>query len=299
MGVKLNVQEYQINKERRFRHYYNRLKSIAVSRFEYLNMPPEIDIRFLEMTLFEMGFAVFYRDKFADLYVALTCMYGGELDVYNRPSIRTAYAANGYQYQLDYRDSVMIWNNYLRNPDANEIRYFASRLAQAEAVVDINMFSSRRPIALLVPEDMRLTYKNLMKQYADDDYIIYGTNALNIDDNIKPMTLTPPNSFIADKANDIKNQIWNEALTYLGIPNTIVQKKERMLSDEVNRMQGGIMASAGTHLAMREECVDMINRMFGLNIKIRMRFQGGEREVSLNNKNVSRETFMREGEVNE
>lgn len=282
MGLKLDVNYYQINKNRRFRHYFNRLKSIAVSRFRYEGMPAEIDIRFLEMTLFEMGFAVFYKDVFADLFVALTCMYGGELDIYNRPSVRTAYAANGYQYQLDYKNSVMIWNNYLRNPDFTEISYFASRLANAEAAVDINMNASKKPVVILSPEEQKLTLKNLMKQYDDDAYIIYGTDQLSLEKQITTLNLVSAQSFIADKANDIKNQIWNEALTYLGIPNTVVQKKERMISDEVTRMQGGIMASAGTHLSMREECLEMINRMFGLNIKVKMRFQGNESELKLN-----------------
>ena len=37
-----------------FRHYYNRLTELAISMFEWKNLPASIDPRFLEMTLFNI-----------------------------------------------------------------------------------------------------------------------------------------------------------------------------------------------------------------------------------------------------
>lgn len=69
----------------------------------------------------------------------------------------------------------------------------------------------------------------------------------------------------------MKSQIWNEALTYLGISNTNVTKKERMISDEVMRNMGGVIASRYSRLESRRQAVKQINEMFGLNIEVNYR----------------------------
>ena len=66
-------------------------------------------------------------------------------------------------------------------------------------------------------------------------------------------------------------QIWNEALTYLGISNNNTQKKERMITDEVVRNMGGTIASRYSRLSPRKKACKLINKMFGLNIDVRFR----------------------------
>ena len=73
---------------------------------------------------------------------------------------------------------------------------------------------------------------------------------------------------MADKIYQLKTQIWNEALTYLGISNISIQKKERLITDEVTRNQGGTIASRYSRLQARREAVDKINAMFGTNIRV-------------------------------
>ena len=120
--------------------------------------------------------------------------------------------------------------------------------------------------------------------------VIYGDNNLDID-GLKVLKTDAP--FVADKIYMLKTQIWNEALTYLGISNLNIQKKERLVSDEVTRNQGGTIASRYSRLQARREAVDKINKMFGLDISVdyredyreqddEMMFAGqsGDKEVS-------------------
>ena len=72
--------------------------------------------------------------------------------------------------------------------------------------------------------------------------------------------------FVADRLYTLKTQLWNEALTYLGISNLNVQKKERLISDEVMRNQGGTIASRYSRLEARRQACNEINKMFGLDI---------------------------------
>lgn len=74
--------------------------------------------------------------------------------------------------------------------------------------------------------------------------------------------------YVADKIYQLKTQIWNEALTYLGISNINIQKKERLITDEVTRNQGGTIASRYSRLQARRDAVVKINAMFGTNISV-------------------------------
>ena len=64
----------------------------------------------------------------------------------------------------------------------------------------------------------------------------------------------------------MKTHLWNEVLTYLGISNISYQKRERLISDEVTRSQGGTIAIRYSKLNARRQACEEINRMFGLDI---------------------------------
>jgi hypothetical protein len=104
---------------------------------------------------------------------------------------------------------------------------------------------------------------NLYKEYDGNAPVIYGDKNLNANGLTVLKTDAPYN---ADKLYQLKTQYWNEALTYLGISNINSVKKERMITDEVTRNQGGVVASRYSRLESRRKACDEINRMFGLDI---------------------------------
>ena len=107
--------------------------------------------------------------------------------------------------------------------------------------------------------------KNLYKQYEGNEPFIFGNKALNTKGLSVLKTDAP---YVADKLYQLKTQIWNEALTYLGISNTNIVKKERMISDEVTRNMGGVIASRYSRLEARRQAAEQINKMFGTNIEV-------------------------------
>lgn len=252
---------------RTYLQYYNRLMELAISMFDWKNLPETVDPRFLELTLFSNGSAIFFRDEvLGDL--CLQVMLGGQLDVYRVPKQRRAYATNGYNRQLDESDSVIIWNNYLRTNSMLDVEMFAKRLYNLDRAIDVNANAQKTPVIILCDEEERLTMKNLYMQYEGNEPFIFGDKSLN-PNAIKAIRTDAP--YVADKLYDLKTRIWNEALTYLGISNVNFAKKERMISDEVIRQQGGTIASRYSRLEARREAVDKINKMFGLNIEVNYR----------------------------
>ena len=129
--------------------------------------------------------------------------------------------------------------------------------------IDVNAKAQKTPVLIECDENTRLSMLNLYKEYDGNAPVIYGDRALNTSD-LKVLKTDAP--FVADKLYTLRTQIWNEALTYLGVNNVNVTKKERLISDEVNRNQGGTIASRKSRLKMRQEACEEINDMFGLNV---------------------------------
>lgn len=270
--------------------YYNRLTELSISMFEWKNLPDTVDPRFLELTLFTDGQAVFFRDEVMG-YLALQNALGGEFDVYRIPKNRRAFAVNGYQKQLDESDSVIIYNNYLHTNSMLDVRMFANRLYNLDRAIDVNANAQKTPILLLCDESERLSLENLYAQYDGNKPVIKGTRALNPNDITCINTGAP---FVADKLYQLKTQIWNEALTYLGISNLNIQKKERLVSDEVTRNLGGTMASRYSRLEARKDACRQINKIFGLDLDVEYREDYNELELV-----GQEEPYGKDGEVDE
>lgn len=247
--------------------YYNRLVELAISMFEWKNLPDSVDLRYLELALFKDGHAVFFKDEVMG-ELCLRGMISGELDVYGIPTKRTAYANNGYQRHLTDEDSVIIYNNYLHTGSMGQIEEFAKRLYNLDRTIDVNANAQKTPVLILCDEKERLTMKNLYMEYAGNEPFIFGNKQLN-PNNIRVLNTDAP--YVSDKLYTLKTQIWNEALTYLGISNTNQTKKERLIQDEVVRNMGSTIASRYSRLQSRREAAEKINKMFGLNIEVNYR----------------------------
>lgn len=247
-----------------FKNYYMRLVDIAISRIDYKNLPETVDRRYLELALFADGQALFFKDGVLG-FLALRSANDGALNVYGYPSRRYAYAANGYRKYLTENDSVLIYDNNSHYPIMQHIVMYAYRLYQIERAIDVNVAGQRTPYIITCDEKQRLTFKNLFEKYEGNIPFIFGNKDLGID-NIKVFPTLAP--YISRDLQELKTQIWNEALTYLGIANNTFEKRERVVRDEVARSMGGVIASRYSFMEERQKAVDAINRMFGLDISV-------------------------------
>lgn len=261
--------------------YFNRLVELSVSVFEWQGLPETVDPRYLELHLFQNGSMVYFRDEvMGDL--CLDCIANGQFDVYGNPISRRAYSSyNQYQKTLNESDSVIIWNNYLRQPSVLDVKMFAKRLYNLDRIIDVNANAQKTPVLVQGTEKQRLTLVNLYKEFDGNAPFIFGDKNLDLN-SLRAISTNAP--YVADKLYQLKTQIWNEALTYLGISNLNIQKKERMITDEVQRNQGGTIASRYSRLEARREAVDKINRMFGTDISVDYR---EDFQITNNNVNVT------------
>lgn len=243
-----------------FRYYYDRLIEMAVSRFEWKGLPDTVDTRYLELALLTDGKAVFFYDEVLG-YLALRCAIGGNMSVYRIPLNRRAYAANGYQKSLTEKDSVIIFNNMLHTNSIYALEIYAKKLYNLDRAIEVNANAQKTPILVQCDENQRLTLKNAYMKFDGNEPVIYGDKNLN-PNSLKVFQTGAP--YVADRLFQLKTEIWNEALTYLGISNINIAKKERMITDEVTRNQGGIIASRFSVEEARKQGCKEIEKIFAL-----------------------------------
>lgn len=256
---------------RTYARYLIQLTELAISMFEWKNLPDGVDARFLELILFNEGKIVFFFDK--DMgedgtYLALQVVTSGRLNVYRIPIRRRAFSINGYSKELDMSNSVIIWNNLLRMNTYPTIELFARRLWDIDRAIDVNCNAQKTPVLVQASEQQRLTMLNLYQKYSGNEPFIFGDKNLDIN-GLKVLKTDAP--YVSDKLYQLKTQIWNEALTFLGISNVSIQKKERLVSDEVMRNMGGTIASRYSRLTARKNACEEINRIFGLDVDVEYR----------------------------
>lgn len=251
-----------------FVYYLNRIVELAISRFEWLNLPDTVDARYIENALLYKGMAIYFRDDvIGDL--VLNTVYKGRMDVYGNPTKREAYSIyNSYRQELDETNSVVIWNDLIRQPYYTPLVMYAMKLANIDRAIDVNINAQKTPVLVIGSDQQKLTLQNLYKEYDGNAPVIFGYKNLDIDSLTTLRTDAP---FVADKLQQMKNEIFNELLTFLGISNVNIQKRERLITDEVMRSEGGTIASRHAFTEARQTAVDAINKMFGTNIEVKFK----------------------------
>jgi hypothetical protein len=238
--------------------YYQRLTDYALSLFEWEGLPDSINKRFLELTILYQGRAVFFNDPNLG-YLAMPVNYGGRINYYHEPTHYLAYSID-YQKDLDLSTGVIIWNNYSRTSIEPIIKEYARRLYQVERAMDVNIQTQKFPVVFLTDESQRLTMENLMQQYDGNEPFIFGNKQGFNPDSVQALSTGIP--FVADKLMEYKHNLWNEAMTFLGIGNAKQDKKERLVQAEVASNDEQIQSSRYAMLQARQYACELINKMF-------------------------------------
>lgn len=251
-----------------YNDYYNRLRMLALTMFEWENLPDTMNERYLEESLYYFGLACFCNDyRFG--WLSLPCLPSAELNLYGEAINYTVYSRSTDYSKIYPRDEIiLVYNNKQRIPTDMTIRLFARRLYEAERAIDVNIKAQKTPVLIQCTDKQRLTLKNVYQKYDGNEPVIFGDKNLDIS-GISVLKTDAP--FVADKIIKYKQNIWSEALSFLGVNNTPYEKSAQLISDEVNANNQMLMLSAETMLSMRTEACDNFNKRTGMNIKCKLR----------------------------
>ena len=267
--------------------YLNRFKRIALSMFEWVNLPKTMDARYLEQCLYYMGQASLLFDKKYG-FINTKCAGSGYVNIYGLPdrfncysygynSMRKLYVGlnptltEAQKENQKNNECILVMNNYDRVPTAGSMELFAWRLYLAQRTCDVNISGQRFPVMIVGDDKQRLMLENLYNQYNGNQPFIFGNKNQLSDDNLKAIKTDSP--YVADKITEYKKEIWNEALTYLGINNISVKKKERLTENESSENNELVNLNLQAMLVPRLEACRKFNEKYGLT--------GTDKEISV------------------
>lgn len=266
MGKRKRWESAELN-NRTYDDFYCRLKELSLNAIEWVNLPETMNQDIIEESLFDSGKVLFFNDP--DIgHLALPCVATGRVNIYGIPTERRVQTASGYSRTLTDKNSVLVYNNYLKTPSHGTMSLFANRLYEIQRAIDVNVKGQKTPVMILSTEAQRLTMKNLFMQYDGNEPFIFADKNLDLNTVTALRTDSP---YVADRLEILKHQVWNEALTFLGIENSNADKRERLVSDEVGSNYGNVEAQRNVFLNPRRKGADLYNEMYGLDIEVRFR----------------------------
>ena len=258
--------------------YLKRLEKIALSIFEWVNLPESMNQRWLERCLYFKGMAALLKDKNYG-FINTGAVGGGYINIYGIPTKVNCFS-NGYSemrnvYMGIEKDipqddkAILVMNNWDRIPTCATIELFALRLTKIQRAIDLNVDAQKTPVLILTDDKQRLTVRNMYEQYDGNAPAIYGDKNILTADALKVLKTDAP--YVVDKLTDAKRDIWNEALTFLGISNLSDEKKERLIQAEANSNNEVINLNLQSYLAPRKEAARQFNEVFGTDIGVKVR----------------------------
>lgn len=252
-----------------YNDYLERMKKIALSMFEWVNLPETMNARFLEMCLYYNGqAALLYSDEYG--YINTMAADGGYINIYGLPT-----EINCYSYRFNERRSlytidmgeekgsecILVMNNYERVPTSATLSLFAYRLAEAQRTADVNIKAQRTPILITTDQKQYFTLKKMYEEYDGNTPAIFADKNLISPDALKAMKTDAP--FLCNDIYQYKREIWNEALTFLGIQN-LSEKRERLITGEVDSNNELLNLNLQSLLVPRKEACRQFNEKYGL-----------------------------------
>lgn len=256
-----------------FMLYQNMLWGLAEARFVWDGLPETVNERYLERVLHRHGLAVFFEDPRLHAFFALHAAGTGDVDVYGDPK---TFRVTGNRYinrEISSKDCVPIWTNRNRVNDQWVVNYYAAALAEAAETVRVNALNSRSPMILALSQEQRLAGENFYRQVAEGQPVIFTVKddmGRGLAESVQALDNRQSPNAISD-AIRVKKEIWDDAMLALGIQCAPPDKKERLVDDEVEAIQGQTAAFRGVAIGARQEAADAINERYGLNVSVHWR----------------------------
>lgn len=250
--------------------YLGRMKKIALSMFEWINLPKSMSSRYLEQCLYYKGqAALLYDENYG--YINTQAADSGYINIYGLPTkincfsysyntMRDLYVPEAIgQEKTD--ECILVLNNYERIPTCATVELFALRLAEAQRTADVNIKSQRTPLLITTDQKQLFSLRKMYEEYDGNTPAIFADNNLITPDALKAIKTDA--SFIANDVMDYKREIWNEFLTFMGISN-LSEKRERLISNEVDSNNELINLNLQALLTPRKEACEQFNDKYGL-----------------------------------
>ena len=268
-SINASFEDAQLLNNATYYDYLSRMKKIATSMFEWVNLPSSMNARYLELCLYYKGMAaLLYDDDYG--FINTQAVSSGYINIYGLPTKincfsfsyneqRELYVANANT--LKNKECILVMNTYDATPTCSTIELFAKRLAEAQRAADVNINAQKTPLLLLADKTQELTIRNVYAQIDGNVPAIVGDKKLLNDENIRSIKTEAP--FVAKDIREYMTGIWNDFLSFIGITN-IDEKRERLVEKEAGKNNELVNMNMQSYLIPRKQACKEFNEKFGL-----------------------------------
>jgi hypothetical protein len=250
---------------REYNFYFKKYQRLLLSMFEWKNLPDDISSRFIENKLFYNGLLIFYKSKQLGFYVVAQATPIG-LNDYEEPTGYRAYGVNKINEYVKPSECVPIWNDMFIEGNVNNVNYFAKSLSNIKKTFDINLEQLKNPYIISCPEGQKETVKQIMAQKTDGVPYIFTSD--DFSDLVKVNVFNLQIQNHTKELQDVKGAIENEGLTFFGVNNVNVLKRERLTEGETSQNDEQIILNKNSMYKARKKAVDAINEKFDFEIEV-------------------------------
>lgn len=263
--MKIRTINSQLSNVKTYLAYKDRMLMLAENVFTFKNMNPFIDLAYVNSELLRKGSIAFFYDEVMGL-IALPYMNIGVLDIYGRPTKIKPISRNGaYNRILNSDEFVIMYDNNSKIPIYPNIIQHAERISQIKRTLDINVSQMKTPRFWQTSEENKKTVQKIKDTVEAGQEVVFTYDNLDIDGITCNLNPAPD---LMESLNQAKVNEWSEFLELIGISNVSVQKKERMIRDEIITSMGGTIASRFSRFESRKKAVEEINKKWNQDISV-------------------------------
>lgn len=278
IGQKLNLTKNKEKKKELELALYltNNFINIASNVFKYTGLEffgEDLTSEIVERGYIFNGTNVAFKDNMLGA-LCLPAVASSNINVYGIPKQYIAVGYNGKTWNLNNNKAVLLRNNGSYSPDLPLIYHYCSRMADCEMAMETNINVNKMPFSLTGDPDQLLTMKNMIEQITGNKIAIYRPKKIKTAsaEPIECKVLNTGAEYLADKINDSRLDYLSALLTYIGLDNVSVEKRERLNTTEAGANDEHIKSNLYLKLKCRQEDWDKVNKLLGCNVKVEINY---------------------------
>ena len=286
-----NLDPSTIHTDSTLKYYFMKyLLEKVMSVYEFKNLPTTWDRAYFLYVLFSWG----YIGVMDSVRYGVICQHGtlnGRNVFYAPNKFLVSNPLFSQSYNLNIGEDceiIKLQPNYSSCLDI--VSYYADMLSLSSMTATSNLVATKLAYVFASKnKNQAESFKKMMDGIASGEIAQFVDKDLFDEDGNPQWLMFNQNLKQNYIAGDILQDMakWMDMFnTEIGIPNANTEKKERMLTDEVNANNVDTKSKAELWLESMRDGVDKVNKMFNLNIEVDFRFKNDE---EVQNGNIERD----------
>ena len=261
-----------------FLHYGDYLFKKVLSVFDFEGLPELWAENYFKAILFGRGFISIFDDPNYGV-ICQECSLSDTYSLFRQPTriiIANPFFKKSFQLKVGKTCEILkVQPDYRSVLDI--VALYADMMAVSAETLAVNMLNSKVSYTFFAQNrNMAESFKKMYDQMASGQPFVVVDKDLQAEDGSKNWDVffqnVGQNYIVSSVLNDMKT-IEDQFNTRIGIPNANTQKRERLISSEVESNDVDTQALVNVWLDTMEEDLKTINSRYGLNISVKYRYK--------------------------